>query len=311
MALDPSQVTETPIEAPSEVAASEPRPGFLATVLEKLRPASREDPGVTEELPSADETPSTPPPPSPTPPPSSWRPPSSPEEHERQVQAEVDRREYQRQLRERQAAEQAKFQHLSELKGRLREARRTEGDDSYSVATLAAQIDDLEQGVERERYDSQANEQWATQIALVQAARMHQRGLAPLLKRLPEAEVKKHQAWFDQQIQRDAEGRLPLTPDEVIGQLAERLTDAHEQHIRARVEEELVSDLKNNPHLRQVVMAALYGDGDYSEPEHLVSGTPAGLPTDEQLDRMTAAEYAALKLSPEDEARLLVRPRRS
>ncbi len=50
--------------------------------------------------------------------------------------------------------------------------------------------------------------------------------------------------------------------------------------------------------------------GEFEEPEHLVGGSPVGLPSDEQMAPMTPQQYQKLKLSPEQERRLLTRPNR-
>lgn len=226
------------------------------------------------------------------------------------MQAETDRREYRRQQDELARVERERQQTMGALKGQIREARRQYGDDSIEVATLSSQLDDLEQGVERDTNAAQTFAQVVTSERAKAAAITHKAAFGPLLEGLPDSELQDLSQWWKDHAEPDAQGQFKVAPDAALSQLAKRITEKRDEHIRQQTIDGLKDELDHDPALRAQLLHWIQG-GEFEEPEHLVGGSPVGLPSDEQLDRMTPQQYAKLNLSPEAEKRLLTRPRRN
>lgn len=321
-APNPTTVTPSAETTASTPAVSTPKTGILSRVVARLTPQPREaEPTVEEptaeaatgslEAPATEEVaPSSPP----VVPSDGWVPPATREEYDEAIkkaaQAETDRRERKRQQDAAQHAEEQREQRLTAMEQQYREARRQHGDDSIEAAELSAQIDDLRQGIERDWNDAQTREQLYSNLSLQAARATHTAAFTPLLHGLPDAEVNELGEWYRAQTTPDAQGRLPMGADEALGKLAMKITEARDEHIRQQVVDGLFDEIKTDAVLRQQ-LNHLLNNGDFEEPEHLVGGSPAGLPSDEELDRMTPDQYRALKLTPEAEKRLLTRSRRN
>lgn len=308
--LDPTALETPETSVPASPPAPSPSsPGVLRSLMDRFRQADREaqaEPETeTHEEPEGTATPAQP-----AAAPASWKPPATPDELQRMVQAEADRRESQRRERQAREEEQQRQRTLVDGEARYEEARARYGDDSLEAATLAAQLHDLRKGIQRDYYD-QASQQELLRVATIHAAaETHKAAFSPLLEGLPDPELKKLSSWWMDHAVPDAQGRTKVAPDQALAEMAKQITRTRDEQVRRETIDGIFELVDKDPTLRAQFVAHLYGSADFDEPEHLVGGTAAGLPTDEQLAAMTPQQYQRLHLSKAAEQALLRRPNR-